>query len=128
MDVRVSVWEVPGGTIVEYPLLHRKCIRVSPEVAVVIESIEESPVYNDILAIHLFVQMDLVHVDLELDQLLEVLGREADLHDSLLHHGAVIEVDGVLLNILSLLINNIWIKLPEIIFVRIPVLLNFRHE
>ena len=114
--------------MIVYSLLHGERIGVRPEVAIVVESVEYAPLHNGVLSVHLLVQVDLVHVNLELDELLEVFGREADLCDRLLLLALVVVVYCVLLNVLSLLVDDVGIELAEVVLVLVTVLLDFWQE
>jgi hypothetical protein len=72
--------------------------------------------------------MNLVQVDFEFDEFFEKLGRKSNVSDGLLLSCKIIEVNGILLNILSLLINDIRVKLRIRVFIRETIPLNFGHK
>lgn len=127
VHTRVPSHEVPGVVVVEDALLHAERIGVGPEASIVVEAVEEAPVDQDILATQVFVEVDLVHIHFELDEFFEELGREANVHNCLFFSCQIIKVDGILLKVLSLLINDVWVELRIRVFVGVAVL-NLRKK
>jgi len=72
--------------------------------------------------------VDFVHVYFELDELLEVLWREADVDYSLLFLRPVVEVNGILVDILTLLVDDVGVQRGVVVLVLVAVFLNFGEE
>lgn len=94
---------------VDSSVLHLKLVRVSPELALWVEVVEHLPVHGHVSA-SLICSWKWAELDLKFNEFSEHSWREFDFDDSLLivsQSSTLIVLNGVLLNLPTLLENNI---------------------
>jgi hypothetical protein len=97
--------------VVKLSLLHGKSIRVCPKLALWVESIEKLPVDCNVFTSAISSKRNGVHLNLELNHFLEELWWKSHSDNSLLLSALVVENEGVLVKVGSLLIKDVGVQL-----------------